>query len=320
VATPTRRRDHRDMAEFRRVVRRAASVAAWPVLMVAPLVAAQWGFARGYERAVWVFVVSTVQFVVIVALELVMPAVPGWSLLRDRQSANDIAHGVLVGAVSRPLSAGVAAAGVGLVAAMDGGVRAGGPWPHDWPMAAQVALGLAAWSSVSYWTHRWFHQRARLWWFHSLHHDPQRMQVLKGNRIHLGEDMLRYVVMFVPLLVLGASTAVFAWIAMWNNVEGALAHSNVDVRFPAFAHRVLPTPQNHRLHHADRRDLQDANYADVTPLWDALFGTYRHPNEHLGHGYGLGGGEALPSRFTDQLLLPLRPRPAASLVRRPVPA
>jgi sterol desaturase/sphingolipid hydroxylase (fatty acid hydroxylase superfamily) len=285
--------------------------------MVAPLVAAQWGFDRGFDTAVWVFVVSTALFVVLVLLELALPATRGASLLRDRQTPNDIAHGLLVGAVSRPLSAALGAALAGRVVAMDGGVRVGGPWPDAWPKAAQVALGLAVWSGLSYWTHRWFHRRGRLWWFHSLHHDPTRMQVLKGNRIHVGEDFLRYVVMFVPVLVLGAPATVFAWIALWNNTEGALAHSNVEMRFPPIAHRLLPTPQNHRLHHADQRALQDANYADVTPLWDALFGTYRHPDDHRGHGFGLGGGEALPTRFDHQLVLPFLPSPATGLVRRP---
>jgi sterol desaturase/sphingolipid hydroxylase (fatty acid hydroxylase superfamily) len=313
-------REHRGVSVVGDLARGLVSRTVWPLLLTVSLVAAQWGFARGFAPVMWVFVVSTAQFVVLVLLELSVPAVAGASLLRDRQTANDIAHGVLVGAVGRPLSAAFAAGVAGLAVSMDGGVRVGGPWPRAWPMAVQVALGLAVWSGLSYWTHRWFHRRGRLWWFHSLHHDPTRMQVLKGNRIHIGEDMLRYVVMFVPVLVLGAPATVFAWIALWNNTEGALAHSNVDMRFPASAHRVLPTPQNHRLHHGDERALQDANYADVTPLWDALFGTYRHPDEHRGHGFGLGGGEALPARLDRQLLLPLRPDPAAGLVRGPAAA
>mgnify|MGYP001796998532 CR=1 FL=1 len=70
------------------------------------------------------------------------------------------------------------------------------------------------------------------------------------NRIHVGEDFFRYILRLAPLLVLGASGRVVLWIAMWNNVEGTLAHSNVDMRFPSLAHWVLPTPHNHRVHHA----------------------------------------------------------------------
>ena len=273
-----------------RHARTIAGYATWPAVMIASMYGSWWGFANGYSTPVWAFTVSTATFLVILALELVMPTVPGWSLFRDRQSLNDIGHGILIGGLGRPVALPITVGLVGIVVAVDDDARANGLWPHAWPMPAQVALGLFLWSFANYWTHRWFHRVERLWWFHALHHDPQRMQLLKGNRIHLGEDMARYVMMLAPLLVLGASAKVVLWIAMWNNVEGTLAHSNVDMRFPRVLHRVLPTPQNHRVHHAGDRALQDSNFAGITPLWDELFGTYRHPDRHPVAEFGLGGG------------------------------
>ncbi|MGZ4805876.1 MAG: sterol desaturase family protein [Ilumatobacteraceae bacterium] len=283
--------------------------AIWPLVMIGSLYAAWWGFADGISTPLWAFVVSTATFLVVLALEHVMPAVPGWSLFRDRQSFNDIGHGILIGGLSRPIALPITVGVVGLVVAVNDEARSRGPGPHNWPMVAQVALGLLLWSLANYWTHRWFHRVERLWWFHALHHDPTRMQLLKGNRIHIGEDFLRYVVMLAPLLVLGASGRVVLWIAMWNNVEGTLAHSNADMRFPGLAHWLLPTPQNHRVHHAADRELQDSNFAGITPVWDQLFGTYRHPDRHPVVEFGLGGGETVPDGFAAQLVFPFRARP-----------
>ena len=276
------------------------------MLMVGALAATWWGLSRGFNTALWAFTVSTATFIAVVAIEAAHPWRPGVSLFRDPQSPNDVVHGILVGGIGRPLALPLTVGLVGLVVAVDNPARAAGPWPHSWPLPAQVALGLLIWSLPSYWTHRWFHRVELLWWFHALHHDPQRMQVLKGNRIHLGEDMIRYAVMLTPLLALGASPRVLLWIAMWNNAEGALAHSNIDVRFPLFLHSVLPTPQNHRVHHSADAALQNSNFAGVTPLWDQLFGTYCHPARHPVTAMGLGGGQALPTGLVGQLLLPIR--------------
>ena len=281
--------------------------------MSASLVAAWWGFDSGISTPLWAFVVSTATFSMVLGLEQAMPAIPGWSLFRDRQSINDIGHGILISGIGRPVAMPLTVGLIGLVVAVDDGARASGPWPHAWPMAAQVGLGLLLWSFANYWTHRWFHRVERLWWFHALHHDPARMQLLKGNRIHIGEDLLRYVVMLAPLLVLGASGRVVLWIAMWNNVEGTLAHSNVDMRFPGVLHWVLPTPQNHRVHHSSDRALQDSNFAGITPVWDQLFGTYRHPDRHPVVEFGLGDGTTAPDGFAAQLALPFRARPQQRL-------
>lgn len=282
--------------------------------MAASLCAAWWGFANDIDSAVWAFVVSTATFLLILLLEKLMPNVPGWSLFRDRQSFNDIGHGILVGGLSRPIALPISVGLLGLVVAVGDEARARGPWPHSWPMAGQVALALLLWSFTNYWTHRWFHRFERLWWFHALHHDPARMQLLKGNRIHVAEDLLRYIVMLAPLLVLGASERVVLWIAMWNNVEGTLAHSNVDMRFPAVLHWLLPTPQNHRVHHAAAIELHDSNFGGITPVWDQIFGTYRHPDRHALAEFGLGDGRTAPEGFVAQLCLPFRTRPAERLV------
>jgi sterol desaturase/sphingolipid hydroxylase (fatty acid hydroxylase superfamily) len=287
------------------MLHRSAAAAVWPVVMAGSLAVAAWGLAAGLPVGPWAFAVSTGNFLLVVALERVLPRAPEADLFRDPQLANDLGHGLLVAGGARPLGGALAAGVVGGLAAAPGVAEARHLWPSGWPFVAQVALGLGLWSFLGYWTHRALHRVAPLWGFHAVHHDAARMHVLKGNRIHWGEDLLRYPVILVPLLLAGAPAAVLLQVALWNNFEGALAHSNVDQRFPRWAHYLLPTPQNHVVHHARARALHDSNFGGVTPLWDLLFGTYRHPWANPVDAVGLEASP-VPPGFGSQVLFPLR--------------
>ena len=41
--------------------------------------------------------------------------------------------------------------------------------------------------------------------------------------------------------------------------------------------------------HAIDRELHDANFGGVSPLWDIVFGTFRHPDQHPVAGVGVAG-------------------------------
>jgi sterol desaturase/sphingolipid hydroxylase (fatty acid hydroxylase superfamily) len=274
--------------------------------MVASLAIAAWGISDGLPVGLWAFVVSAGNVIVLLALEQHVPRTPGVSMFRDSQTPNDVAHGVLVAGVARTV-AGPIAAGVVVAVAFVVPLRHGWlSWPGHWPLLAQVLLGLFIYSLGSYWTHRWCHRVGWLWRFHSLHHDVPQMHVLKGNRIHVGEDVIRQSLILVPLYALGVPGLVLVWIALWNNFEGALGHANIDFAFPGWAHWVLPTPADHLVHHGLDRDLQNANYHGITPLWDVLFGTFRHPDRTPVTALGIE--DPLPRGFVAQLRVPLHVR------------
>jgi sterol desaturase/sphingolipid hydroxylase (fatty acid hydroxylase superfamily) len=284
-------------------VRATVAWAVWPVLVVGTLAGAWWGIAAGIPVPVWAFVVSAANVVVILALEQVLPARARVNPFRDPQVPRDIGHGVLIGALGRPVASRLAAGAIAVVAVAAAGTRRPHLWPTNWPAAAQVASALAVWSFVGYWTHRTYHRVGFLWKFHAVHHDVTHMQVFKGNRIHLGEDVVRQFAGLLPLVALGVSNWVLVWIALWNNVEGSAAHANIEQRLPSWAHRVLPTPQNHYVHHAIERELYDANFAAVSPLWDIVFGTFRHPDANPVAGVGIEGAP-VPEGFVAQLRFP----------------
>lgn len=251
----------------------------------------------------------------IAVVEQLLPRRRIFNLLRDRQSWNDMLHGVLFQFGGRPLAQGIAATAVVWASRRTGAAPA--LWPAQAPLWVQLALAMGLWSFCSYWFHRALHTFGALWGFHAIHHDTRQMHLLKSGRIHVGEEFLQYLLVPLPFLLLGVGPPAVSWVALWNVFEGNLQHSNLDQRFPPLLHYLLPTPQNHWVHHAELRRLQDSNYGDF-PIWDLLFRTYRHPDRNPVTSLGLEG-DPVPAGFLGQVLHPFRelmgPRLAATRVR-----
>jgi hypothetical protein len=65
---------------------------------------------------------------------------------------------------------------------------------------------------------------------------------------------------------------------------------------------LIGAPELHHWHHSRERDA--GNYANISPLMDLLFGTYRCP-DHEPESLGLQ--DPLPRSYLGQLLHPFRP-------------
>ena len=245
----------------------------------------------------------------LVAAEQLLPRKPEANLLRDRQTLNDVAHGVVFQFAGRPLAQGL------VVVALAGAAQhasVASVWPREWPLLAQVASAILLWSLLGYGYHRAQHAFDALWWFHAVHHDTRQMHLFKSGRAHVGEEFLEYLFIPAPFILLGIGPEVMTWVALWNVFQGNLAHSNLDQRFPASFHYWLPTVQNHYIHHAEPRHLQDSNFGSF-PIWDRLFGSYRHPDANPVKRVGLAG-DPVPADFLGQLAYPFR-----SLLAAPLP-
>jgi len=276
----------------------------FPALMGGFVALAAWGLGRGFRPAIWGPALTVANFFTILAVEQLLPRNPATSLFRDRQSLCDVGHGLLL-AAARPLGT---AASVALLAGL-GALRELAPlaqaWPRAWPFPLQFALAFLVWTFGDYWVHRSLHGFDRLWWFHSIHHDTPQMHILKSGRIHVGEELLNAIAKPIPLLLLGAPPEVLVFLRLWIVFDGNLVHSNVDQRFPSFAHYFLPTVQLHNLHHTQDRRTQDTNFSGSSAIWDVLFGTFSHPDRvPLGP---LGIAESpVPRGFVGQLAFPFR--------------
>ncbi len=263
-----------------------------------------WCIKQGHDPQVWVIGLSVGHFFTFVVLELILPRNPRFNLFRDRQSLNDMGFNIITGAI-RPFLAGL----LTLIIVWFNEFRIGSDiatlWPSSLPFAAQVLLAILCASFMDYWVHRAYHTVDRLWWFHALHHSATQMHILKGGRMHIMDEVAHALTTPLPMLLLGAPTEVLLMSSLWGVFTGNAVHSNVDQRFPSWAHYFLPTVQLHNLHHSTERRYQDSNYSGTTPLWDWLFGTLSHPHHCELKDMGLKE-HYMPDNFLKQILFPFK--------------
>lgn len=276
----------------------------WPAVIISFFSLASWGFSLGYNNDLIFLAIATFNLVLMLALEQVFPLRKEWSALKDRQAFNDIGHSLMAGVVGANIGNFLRTLLLGGAAAFLADVAGGSVWPTTWPLWGQMALAIVLVDFVFYWQHRMFHHVPILWRLHALHHNPERMHVLKSARLHGGEIVIRFILIYAPLALLGAPKEVLLWYAVLDNVVGNLAHSNLRLTFPAVVHKLFVTPGVHHLHHAKDHRLGNSNFSGITPIWDILFGTYFHPEDFPEYSPGIENNP-IPNNFLKELAAPI---------------
>jgi sterol desaturase/sphingolipid hydroxylase (fatty acid hydroxylase superfamily) len=170
------------------------------------------------------------------------------------------------------------------------------PW---WALALEVIL-LS--DFCIYWGHRLQHKSKFLWRFHSIHHTAEHLDWLAAHREHPVDTIYTIGLINLPAFTLGFPLETLAGLIAFRGIWAIYIHSNV--RLPIGPLRMLiGAPELHHWHHD--RDRDSGNYANVSPLMDLLFGTYRCPDHEPA---ALGVSEPVPQRYVGQLLYPFRRR------------
>lgn len=181
--------------------------------------------------------------------------------------------------------------------AMPGGFRAAvaaQPW---WLQAIEVVL-LS--DLFVYWGHRLQHRVGWLWRFHAIHHSAEHLDWLAAHREHPVDTVYTVGLINLPVFLLGFPLETLTGLIAFRGIWAIYIHSNV--RLPIGPLRMLiGAPELHHWHHD--RDRDAGNYANISPLMDILFGTYRCPN-HEPESFGIK--EAIPRSYFGQLLHPFR--------------
>ena len=162
-----------------------------------------------------------------------------------------------------------------------------------------------------YWGHRAQHKLPFLWRFHSIHHSAEHLDWLAAHREHPIDSIYTIGLINLPAFILGFPISTLAGLIAFRGIWAIYIHSNV--RLPIGPLRVLiGAPELHHWHHD--RDREAGNYANVSPLMDVLFGTYRCP-DHEPAAFGIH--EPIAKSYLGQLLHPFRPRRAPAPNRAP---
>jgi sterol desaturase/sphingolipid hydroxylase (fatty acid hydroxylase superfamily) len=170
------------------------------------------------------------------------------------------------------------------------------PW---WLQAVEVVV-LS--DFLIYWGHRLQHRAGFLWRFHAVHHSAEHLDWLAAHREHPLDTIYTMGLINLPAMVLGFPLETIAGFIVFRGLWAIFIHANV--RLPLGPLRMLVgAPELHHWHHD--RDRDAGNYANISPLMDILFGTYRCPDHEPEH-FGLN--EPIPRSYLSHMVRPFLPR------------
>jgi sterol desaturase/sphingolipid hydroxylase (fatty acid hydroxylase superfamily) len=166
----------------------------------------------------------------------------------------------------------------------------------------QALLVILLGDFLIYWGHRLQHRVGFLWRFHSIHHSAEHLDWLAAHREHPVDSIYTIFLVNLPIFALGFPIEFLAWFAGFRGLWAVFIHSNV--RLPIGPLRFLiGAPELHHWHHD--REREAGNYANVSPVMDLLFGTYRCPDHEPA---SVGVQEPMPKGYLGLLAYPFRRR------------
>lgn len=169
-----------------------------------------------------------------------------------------------------------------------------------WPTWAQILLVVLLGDLGIYWVHRLQHRVDWLWRFHGVHHTAEHLDWLAAHREHPVDGLITRLVINLPVLALGVSLMPVVGFILFRGLWAIFIHSNTRLS-PGPLKYLLGAPHLHHWHHAKGRFA--GNYANLNPLMDLAFGTYRDPPELP---EALGTDERWPKSYVGLLVHPFR--------------
>ncbi len=168
------------------------------------------------------------------------------------------------------------------------------PW---WLQAVEVIL-LS--DFFVYWGHRLQHKVPFLWCFHSIHHSAEHLDWLAAHREHPLDTVYTMGLINIPAFLLGFPLETLTGLIAFRGIWAIYIHSNVRLGIGPLKW-LIGAPELHHWHHDRARDA--GNYANISPLMDLAFGTYRCP-DHEPESFGIH--EKIPRSYIGQMLHPFR--------------
>lgn len=177
-----------------------------------------------------------------------------------------------------------------------------------WALPLQFAVLFIVQDFLMWCTHNLLHRVPLLWKIHRVHHSVTTMDWFGNMRYHWGEIVVYNLVMFFPLMLLGADASLFVYIVPFNTFIGHFNHANINVDIGPLKY-VFNSPRMHIWHHdRDGAASHNKNFAIGLSAWDWIFGTAYLPDEHADpepRTLGFEGIDEFPATFLGQQLFPL---------------
>lgn len=134
-------------------------------------------------------------------------------------------------------------------------------------------LAILGFDFCYYWQHRLGHEMSILWAAHAVHHQSEDYNLSTALR-QTSTGFLFSWIFYLPLFLLGMPFEVFVTVNALDLIYQFWVHTRLVGKL-GWLDRVMVTPSNHRVHHAQNEKYIDKNYGGIFILWDRLFGTFQ---------------------------------------------
>jgi len=170
---------------------------------------------------------------------------------------------------------------------------AGGGMANALSLWVSVPLAVLVAEFGAYWLHRAMHRGGWGWRVHAVHHRPEALNVSNNLTTHPANVFLLKAVKLLPLAALGFSAEAVLYAALFMQLQSFATHANTRGRM-GWLNYFIGTAELHRWHHSARVE-EALNFATALPVWDQLFGTFRHrPGQEPEH-VGVAAAHAYPA-------------------------
>lgn len=140
------------------------------------------------------------------------------------------------------------------------------------PLLAALVAAFLVNDLAYYWEHRLSHRIGLLWAMHSIHHSSNEFNHSTAARGFWLDGQLK-TLFNLPAALLGVPPVVFLAVTMVKNAYGIWNHASY-VGHLGWLEKILATPLNHKIHHANQPQYIDKNYSQVLLIWDRIFGSH----------------------------------------------
>jgi len=145
----------------------------------------------------------------------------------------------------------------------------------QWPRWLETLVAIVLLDYTLWWWHWANHRIAFFWRFHLVHHIDRDLDASTALRFHFGELALSIPIRAAQMILIGVDPHAL-W--LWQTILfGSILFHHSNVRLPAGFERLLVrlivTPRMHGIHHSDRLNETNSNWASLVSWWDYLHGT-----------------------------------------------
>lgn len=166
------------------------------------------------------------------------------------------------------------------------------PVARHLPFAVSTVIAILIVELFGYWYHRLGHVQHFLWKIHSIHHVPDKVNLLNNNTVNFLNTVFGTTVKLGPLLLLGFSQeATFVAVSL-TTIHSFVVHMNADIK-GGWLGAIFFTPEHHRLHHSTLVE-EAQNFATLLTFWDRIFGTYLYKEGLVPKEVGVVHPESYP--------------------------